>query len=453
MVTLVGGIVLVGWWFNVASLKTVAPGLVSMKANTAICLLAAGAALFLLNERFSGVVRKRIGLFLALAVFVIAGLTLVEYTLRLDLGIDELLFDDDTRVTATSHPGQMAPVTTLCLLLVSVALLLIDRRARDARRIAMGVLVLATLGILGYTFDVEALYRVSMYTSMAVHTALALAVVSLGIITARTRQGCMDVILSDTTGGIVARRLLLLIPALLFGLGWLFYQGQKANLYDSQFGLSLVIVTGMVLSAMVIMGVSHMLQIVDAKRQIAQKQLATLNARLEQTVLERTRELENANQHLATEIAERKQTQEEVRRLSVTDELTGLLNRRGFLLLAEHDLRAARRANAVHALFYLDLDGLKQVNDTHGHKAGDALLIDTAQVLKACFRDADIVARLGGDEFAVLAANGENTEIMLTRMRAAARSSTKATRRPTHYRSVSASSVVCQPMKDLCWNC
>lgn len=420
MVILVGGIVLAGWWFNVASLKTVAPGLVSMKANTAACLLAVGAALFLLNERFSGVVRKRTGLLLALAVFVIAGLTLVEYALQLDLGIDELLFDDDIRATTTSHPGRMAPVTALCLLLVSAALLLIDRCTHVARRIAMGVLVLAILGIVGYAFGVESMYRVSAYTSMAVHTALALAVLCLGIITARTGQGCMDVILSDTAGGIVARRLLLFIPVLLFGLGWLSFLGQKAGFYDSQFALSLVIVTGMVSTAILIMGVAHMLQIADAKRHTAQQQLATLNVSLEKTVLERTRELENANHHLATEIAERKQAEEEVRRLSVTDEMTGLFNRRGFLLLAEQDLRTARRAKAVHALIYLDLDGLKQVNDTHGHKAGDALLIDTAQVLKACFRDADIVARLGGDEFAILAANGENTEIMLTRMHAAA---------------------------------
>ncbi|PWF55140.1 GGDEF domain-containing protein [Massilia glaciei] len=419
MVTLVGGIVLAGWWFNVAILKTVAPGLVSMKANTATCLLAAGVALFLLNERFSGVARKRTGLFLALAVFVIAGLTLAEYALRREFGIDELLFDDDTRATSTSHPGRMAPVTALSLFLVGAALLLVDRATRVARRIAMWVLLLAMLGILGYAFEVESMYRVSAYTSMAVHTALALAVLSLGIITSRTRQGCMDVILSDSAGGTMARRLLLLIPVLLFGLGWLSFQGQKAGFYDSQFGFSLVIATSMGFSAIFIMNVAHMLQIADAKRFSVQRQLATLNYRLEQTVLERTSELENVNQNLAIEIAERKQAEKEVRRLSVTDELTGLLNRRGFLLLAEQDLRAAKRAKAVRALIYLDLDGLKHVNDTHGHKAGDALLIESARVLKVCFRDADIVARLGGDEFSILAANGEKTEIMLTRIHAA----------------------------------
>jgi diguanylate cyclase (GGDEF)-like protein len=444
IVALVGGIVLVGWWFGVASLKTVAPGLVSMKANTAICLLASGAALFLLNERLSGLVMKRTGLLLVLTVFFIAGLTLVEYALRLDLGIDQLLFDDDTLATATSHPGRMAPVTAVCLLLVSVALTLIDRSTRVARRIAMAVLLLAMLGITGYVFGVEALYRISAYTSMAVHTAVALALLSLGILTARTRQGYMDVILSDTSGGIVARRLLVFIPVLLFALGWLSIQGQKAGFYDSQFSLSFVIVSGMVISAIFVMGIARMLQIADANRQATEHQLATLNASLEQTVLERTRELEKTNQQLASEIAERKQVEEEVHRLSVTDELTGLFNRRGFLLLAEQFLRAAKRAKTVHALIYLDLNGVKQVNDIHGHKAGDALLTDTAQVLKACFRDADIVARLGGDEFAILAVNGENTEIMLARIHAAAAQFNKGGSSP-HSLSFSIGVIRCLP--------
>lgn len=144
-----------------------------------------------------------------------------------------------------------------------------------------------------------------------------------------------------------------------------------------------------------------------------------LTSALEQAVEDRTRELENANQRLATEIAERKQAEEEVPRLSLTDELTSLLNRRGFLLLAEQALKTARRAKAVYALIFLDLDGLKRVNDTYGHRAGDAMIGNAAQVLKATFRDVDIVGRLGGDEFAILAANGERTEIMLSRMQAA----------------------------------
>jgi diguanylate cyclase (GGDEF)-like protein len=98
-----------------------------------------------------------------------------------------------------------------------------------------------------------------------------------------------------------------------------------------------------------------------------------------------------------------------VRRLSLIDELTGLHNRRGFFMMAEKSMKLAKRIGTPCSLLFIDLDGLKQVNDTLGHEAGDALLVDAALVLKQTFRESDVVARLGGDEFAVFAANCEGS--------------------------------------------
>ncbi len=92
----------------------------------------------------------------------------------------------------------------------------------------------------------------------------------------------------------------------------------------------------------------------------------------------------------------------ELEQLALTDELTGLRNRRGFLLLADQAWRLARRTHAKCRMLYIDLDGLKDVNDTQGHQAGDALLMDAAQVLNSAFRETDVIGRIGGDEFAVL---------------------------------------------------
>lgn len=108
------------------------------------------------------------------------------------------------------------------------------------------------------------------------------------------------------------------------------------------------------------------------------------------------------NQRLEQEIAERLHAEAEVLQLSLTDELTGLHNRRGFFLLAEQQLKIARRSQSSCYLLFADLDGLKQINDTFGHKTGDEVIADAAQILKQTFRDADIVARLGGDEFVIL---------------------------------------------------
>jgi diguanylate cyclase (GGDEF)-like protein len=88
--------------------------------------------------------------------------------------------------------------------------------------------------------------------------------------------------------------------------------------------------------------------------------------------------------------------------LAITDDLTALLNRRGFFTLAEHQCKLSTRSKRIMALLYLDLDGLKIINDELGHKAGDQALVDTANIFKATFRSSDIIARMGGDEFAVL---------------------------------------------------
>lgn len=88
--------------------------------------------------------------------------------------------------------------------------------------------------------------------------------------------------------------------------------------------------------------------------------------------------------------------------LSLTDELTGLHNRRGFMTLADQQLKVARRGDQSLMLLYADMDGLKTTNDTFGHAAGDAAIRETADVLRQTLRDSDILARIGGDEFAAL---------------------------------------------------
>lgn len=92
----------------------------------------------------------------------------------------------------------------------------------------------------------------------------------------------------------------------------------------------------------------------------------------------------------------------ELQQLALTDELTALRNRRGFLLLADHAWRLARRARVRCLLMFIDVDGLKGVNDTHGHRVGDELLMDAANVLLRVFRETDVIGRVGGDEFAIV---------------------------------------------------
>lgn len=128
---------------------------------------------------------------------------------------------------------------------------------------------------------------------------------------------------------------------------------------------------------------------------------ASVKASLEDRVRRRTAELEELNRRLHREITERKRAEDEVRQLSLVDELTGLYNRRGFNLLAGRELKSLQRSGRRGLVIYIDLDGLKQANDQKGHEAGDRLLQRAAAVLRSVTRETDVAARLGGDEFAV----------------------------------------------------
>jgi len=103
--------------------------------------------------------------------------------------------------------------------------------------------------------------------------------------------------------------------------------------------------------------------------------------------------------------------------LSLKDDLTGLNNRRGFLALAEQQMKYARRQRAPFVLLFLDLDRLKYINDTFGHAEGNRALAEAARVLRDCFRQSDIVGRIGGDEFAALAMNTTGAHEHILRMR------------------------------------
>jgi diguanylate cyclase (GGDEF)-like protein len=96
------------------------------------------------------------------------------------------------------------------------------------------------------------------------------------------------------------------------------------------------------------------------------------------------------------------QLQEELRQLATVDELTGLANRRGFFALGEHELLVAARTRSAVALLFVDVDGLKRVNDELGHSTGDLLLKEAADVIRETIRASDLAGRLGGDEFCVL---------------------------------------------------
>jgi diguanylate cyclase (GGDEF)-like protein len=138
-----------------------------------------------------------------------------------------------------------------------------------------------------------------------------------------------------------------------------------------------------------------------------------------------------------------------LRSMALIDELTSLYNRRGFLRCGTRLLEAVRRDRHGALLFYFDVDNLKSINDTAGHAAGDAVLVQAAQVLQRVFRTRDIVSRLGGDEFAVLASssNPAGRDVIMKRFREALEASNGASSPP--YLSMSVGVARFNPEKPL----
>lgn len=141
--------------------------------------------------------------------------------------------------------------------------------------------------------------------------------------------------------------------------------------------------------------------------QILQAVNETLKKPVDKKKLPQTGELQREHlQLLADKLYEKnlelEKANERLRTMSLTDDLTGLNNRRGFMILANGLLKFARRAKHPLCLMYIDMDALKSINDTYGHAAGDTALTHFAHLLTKTFRESDVIARMGGDEFAVL---------------------------------------------------
>ena len=220
-VAFLGCAVLAAWFFDLPVLKSLDPDWATMKPNTALSFLLAGAALWLLSPAEPAPKRQLAGRLGAVAVSAIALLTIAAYAFDYDLGIDQLLFVDPT-TPASLHPGRPAPTTAGFFLLIAVALLLLRTSRRRVHALvdllAGAVVAGAYLAIIGYLYHAPALYTVPGYSSMALHTAIGHLLLGAGVFLAQPDRGLMRLIMSPRAAGATARRLLpvaILAPVLL----------------------------------------------------------------------------------------------------------------------------------------------------------------------------------------------------------------------------------------------
>ena len=270
----VGGLVLCGWAFNIPLLKSVLPNLATMKANTALAFILAGFGLWLSNSPDQHSKRPWATNLLAFAMMFLGLATLLEYVSGQDLHIDQLLFPDAQTPNA-SYPGRMSIATALEFVLAGISFILLNMETRHshlvAQWIALLVGLLGTLALVGYLYNVESLYGVSAYASMAVHTASGFVFISLGILCARPESSLMSIVSSNTAGGITLRRVLPVAILMPIGLGWISLWGERADLYDSTFGTVLLALLMVILLGATIWLNASLLSHSDLSRQEAEE--------------------------------------------------------------------------------------------------------------------------------------------------------------------------------------
>lgn len=271
---LAGCLVLLGWAFDIAFLKSILPGLATMKANTALGFILSGLSLWMLR---TGPAKAQISppkMFAAI-VALLGLLTLGEYLFSRDFGIDQLLFPQEAGAEPTSLAGRMAHPTALSFLLLGLALLSLDAK-RPVWLVEFPVLIallVSGLALAGYAYGVTSLYSIGLYSSMALHTASLFIVLSLGILFARPERGLMGIFTSDALGGFTVRRLLPAAVGVPLVLGGLRLMGQQAGYYDTEFGLALFALSNVVMLSVVILWSAKQLNWVDRGRAQAQESL------------------------------------------------------------------------------------------------------------------------------------------------------------------------------------
>jgi PAS domain S-box-containing protein len=279
----IGSAVLAGWTIDNATLKSIYPGLVTMKPNDAFGLILTGVALWLLRREPVSRRRRRWGIVCALGAALIGLGSLSEYAFGWDLGIDQFVFPESHDVIWTSQPGRIAPTSAVNFVLLGSALALLDRpRPRLLVEIlTLTVVFISLFAYLAHLYALELLHGTGYYTHMAVHTAVAFCLLCAGILASRPDRGLMRIVASDTAGGVMARRLLpatILAPALL---AWLGFVGQWFGYYGTVFGLALLALATIIALSVLVLWSASSLYGVDVERARTEAALRSHRERLQ----------------------------------------------------------------------------------------------------------------------------------------------------------------------------
>jgi diguanylate cyclase (GGDEF)-like protein len=343
-------------WMAPGFARHLPPGWPAMKASTALAALLSAVSLEISREPRKGDGWKSpVALVLALGVAALGASCLVEYIFHVSLGVDELMAFDPR----SNHPGCMSPQTATGFLLLGVTMALGARLRGAASCVAdlmlLSLCLLLLLVTAGYVFGVLRLFGLSMGNKVSPQTLMCLALLASVVLRRRSKEGFFAILRGNGIGGHIARfasPIALAVPFLLEGgRQWLMHDRLASENYATALASALASICAFSLVLLLAWRIDGL--------------------------------------------------EEQLRELSLRDDLTKLYNRKGFFAAAARSLQEAQTLRSPFSVLFIDLDNLKTINDTFGHEAGSRVLCDMADHLQKSFRKRDVIGRIGGDEFVV----------------------------------------------------
>ncbi len=375
--------VLLGWFSS--NVQTFLPdGWDLMKANTAACTLLSLCAMAISYYQ-TNPARILAGQVIVGIVLLIAGTALLGHATREPFYLETLLASDHQSLA----PGRMSIQTSLFFVMLGFACICEgkdDPTCSLIRDLVCSLLVtLVFVVAAGYLFGASTLFGQGSDIRTSPQTLVSMVLLATSLLITRMQQGYFAILAGIGIGSEISRAVLPLavsLPFLIISCSVWLSQGK---------GMSPALASALTAS---LSAGSLFVVLVWLSRKINGMEA-------------------------------------ELRDISLVDDLTKINNRRGFFMLGEHMLFEAHRDGRTITVLFLDLDGLKAINDTLGHDIGSDLLKHVATLLRDHFRKSDVVARLGGDEFAVVSSSGD-TQIALKRLERVVNAINKAGKRPYH---------------------
>lgn len=225
----VGIVVLIGWYLHIPFLKSVLPGMVSMKANTALSFVFLGLSIIFLHLN-----KKPVIYFFGTCTAVIGLLTTLEYIGGLNFGIDELLIKEDINAISTVFPNRMAIMAAINFLLLGIGTILKTKYKKISDFISLFIFANSFLAVMGYLFEIEEFFNIggTQITPMALHTGLLFMITSLGVIYKYIEDGYFKILTSTATSHIFFKKIIIIILISFPIIGFITIQGKLLNYYD-----------------------------------------------------------------------------------------------------------------------------------------------------------------------------------------------------------------------------